>query len=107
MRTTDERTYLIDFGLGYHTDHVEDYAMDLHVFDQSLVGTADDPEPLRDAVREGTAKPATRAYSSACETSRREAGTSSTNRNRPAENDIGDPTGFRPLLRWGGPFAFP
>jgi len=48
-----ERAYLIDFGLGYHTDHVEDYAMDLHVFDQSLVGTADDPEPLRAAVREG------------------------------------------------------
>lgn len=47
------RTYLIDFGLGYHTDHVEDYAMDLHVFDQSLVGTADDPAPLREAVREG------------------------------------------------------
>ncbi|WP_255168865.1 bifunctional N(6)-L-threonylcarbamoyladenine synthase/serine/threonine protein kinase [Natrononativus amylolyticus] len=48
-----ERTSLIDFGLGYHTDHVEDYAMDLHVFDQSLVGTADDPEPLREAVLEG------------------------------------------------------
>ncbi|NGM68086.1 bifunctional N(6)-L-threonylcarbamoyladenine synthase/serine/threonine protein kinase [Natronolimnobius sp. AArcel1] len=48
-----ERTYLIDFGLGYHTDHVEDYAMDLHVFDQSLVGTAADPDPLREAVREG------------------------------------------------------
>ncbi len=48
-----DRTYLIDFGLGYHTDHVEDYAMDLHVFDQSLVGTADDPEPLREAVRAG------------------------------------------------------
>ncbi|ELY40743.1 bifunctional N(6)-L-threonylcarbamoyladenine synthase/serine/threonine protein kinase [Natronorubrum tibetense] len=48
-----DRTYLIDFGLGYHTDHVEDYAMDVHVFDQSLVGTADDPEPLREAVREG------------------------------------------------------
>ncbi|RQG86906.1 bifunctional N(6)-L-threonylcarbamoyladenine synthase/serine/threonine protein kinase [Natrarchaeobius halalkaliphilus] len=48
-----ERTYLIDFGLGYHADHVEDYAMDLHVFDQSLVGTADEPDPLREAVREG------------------------------------------------------
>ena len=48
-----DRTFLVDFGLGYHTDHVEDYAMDLHVFDQSLVGTADDPEPLREAVREG------------------------------------------------------
>ncbi|MDG5819166.1 bifunctional N(6)-L-threonylcarbamoyladenine synthase/serine/threonine protein kinase [Natronococcus sp. A-GB7] len=47
------RAYLIDFGLGYHTDHVEDYAMDLHVFDQSLVGTADDPDPLRTALREG------------------------------------------------------
>lgn len=48
-----ERTVLIDFGLGYHTDHVEDYAMDIHVFDQSLVGTADDPDPLREALREG------------------------------------------------------
>ncbi|ELY51331.1 bifunctional N(6)-L-threonylcarbamoyladenine synthase/serine/threonine protein kinase [Natronorubrum bangense] len=48
-----ERTFLIDFGLGYHTDHIEDYAMDLHVFDQSLVGTATDPTPLREAVREG------------------------------------------------------
>ncbi len=53
VRVGSERTYLIDFGLGYHTDHVEDYAMDLHVFDQSLVGTADDPAPLREAVREG------------------------------------------------------
>ncbi|RZH67207.1 bifunctional N(6)-L-threonylcarbamoyladenine synthase/serine/threonine protein kinase [Natrinema altunense] len=53
VRVDGERTYLIDFGLGYHTDHVEDYAMDLHVFDQSLVGTADDPAPLREAVREG------------------------------------------------------
>ncbi|AEH36720.1 bifunctional N(6)-L-threonylcarbamoyladenine synthase/serine/threonine protein kinase [Halopiger xanaduensis] len=53
VRTSDRRTSLIDFGLGYHTDHVEDYAMDVHVFDQSLVGTADDPEPLREAVLEG------------------------------------------------------
>ncbi|MFA9502411.1 bifunctional N(6)-L-threonylcarbamoyladenine synthase/serine/threonine protein kinase [Natrinema sp. H-ect1] len=53
VRVDGDRTYLIDFGLGYHTDHVEDYAMDLHVFDQSLVGTADDPEPLREAVRAG------------------------------------------------------
>ncbi|ELZ21988.1 bifunctional N(6)-L-threonylcarbamoyladenine synthase/serine/threonine protein kinase [Natrinema limicola] len=53
VRVDGDRTYLIDFGLGYHTDHVEDYAMDLHVFDQSLVGTADDPEPLREAAREG------------------------------------------------------
>ncbi len=47
------RTTLIDFGLGYHTDYVEDYAMDLHVFDQSLVGTATEPAPLREALREG------------------------------------------------------
>ena len=53
VRVAPERTYLIDFGLGYHTDHVEDYAMDIHVFDQSLVGTADEPEPLRAALREG------------------------------------------------------
>ncbi|MDQ2050683.1 bifunctional N(6)-L-threonylcarbamoyladenine synthase/serine/threonine protein kinase [Natronolimnohabitans sp. A-GB9] len=53
VRVNAERTYLIDFGLGYHTDHVEDYAMDLHVFDQSLVGTASDPEPLRRALRAG------------------------------------------------------
>jgi N6-L-threonylcarbamoyladenine synthase/protein kinase Bud32 len=48
-----ERVYLIDFGLGYHTEQLEDYAMDLHVFDQSLVGTARDPGPLRDALRDG------------------------------------------------------
>ncbi|SFS40852.1 bifunctional N(6)-L-threonylcarbamoyladenine synthase/serine/threonine protein kinase [Halostagnicola kamekurae] len=53
VRVAPERTFLIDFGLGYHTDHVEDYAMDVHVFDQSLVGTADEPEPLRAALREG------------------------------------------------------
>ena len=51
VRVARDRTYLIDFGLGYHTDHVEDYAMDLHVFEGSLVGTADEPEPLRDAFR--------------------------------------------------------
>jgi len=42
----DGRTYLIDFGLGYYTDDVEDYAMDLHVLGQSLAGTADDAEAL-------------------------------------------------------------
>ncbi|MFB6211043.1 MAG: bifunctional N(6)-L-threonylcarbamoyladenine synthase/serine/threonine protein kinase [Halobacteriales archaeon] len=47
--------YLIDFGLGYYTDDVEDYAMDLHVFEQSLAGTAADPEPLIEAFRTGYA----------------------------------------------------
>lgn len=36
----NDLTYLIDFGLGFHTDDIEDYAMDLHVFEQSLHGTA-------------------------------------------------------------------
>jgi len=50
------RVFLIDFGLGYHTRHEEDHAMDLHVFAQSLAGTADDPARLaaaaEDAYRE-------------------------------------------------------
>jgi N6-L-threonylcarbamoyladenine synthase/protein kinase Bud32 len=45
-------TVLIDFGLGYTTDDVEDYAMDLHVFEQSLAGTADDPVTLSAAAEE-------------------------------------------------------
>ncbi|MFC7156610.1 bifunctional N(6)-L-threonylcarbamoyladenine synthase/serine/threonine protein kinase [Halomarina halobia] len=45
----DGRTWLIDFGLGYHSTHVEDFAVDLHVFEQSLAGTAADPDPLLDA----------------------------------------------------------
>ncbi|MFB6118225.1 bifunctional N(6)-L-threonylcarbamoyladenine synthase/serine/threonine protein kinase [Halosegnis sp.] len=46
VRVGDERTYLIDFGLGYHTDHVEDFAMDLHVFEGALAGTSDDADAL-------------------------------------------------------------
>ena len=45
--------FLIDFGLGYHTGHVEDHAMDLHVFEGSVAATATDPEPLIDAVEAG------------------------------------------------------
>jgi N6-L-threonylcarbamoyladenine synthase/protein kinase Bud32 len=48
-----DRTWLIDFGLGFYTGHVEDHAMDLHVFRQSLEATADDPEPLFEAVMAG------------------------------------------------------
>jgi len=51
--TDPDRVYLIDFGLGYHTGHVEDHAMDLHVFSQSLDGTADDPERMREAFESG------------------------------------------------------
>ena len=55
VRVDGERTYLIDFGLGYHTGHVEDHAMDIHVFKQSVAGTASDAEPLLAAVEEGYA----------------------------------------------------
>ncbi|ELZ46717.1 bifunctional UGMP family protein/serine/threonine protein kinase [Halorubrum californiense DSM 19288] len=46
-------TYLIDFGLGYHTGHVEDHAMDLHVFEGSIRATASDPDPLIAAFEAG------------------------------------------------------
>jgi len=59
----DDRTFLIDFGLGYYTDDVEDYAMDCHVFEQSLAGTADDADALvasfEDAYREAAGGDAT------------------------------------------------
>ena len=35
-----ERLWLVDFGLGGHSGHVEDHAMDLHVFAGSVAGTA-------------------------------------------------------------------
>ncbi len=44
---------LIDFGLGYHSGHVEDHAMDLHVFEGSVNATATDPNPLIEAFEEG------------------------------------------------------
>ena len=46
-------TYLIDFGLGYHTGHVEDHAMDLHVFEGSIRATATEPDPLIAAFEAG------------------------------------------------------
>jgi N6-L-threonylcarbamoyladenine synthase/protein kinase Bud32 len=53
---TGDRSYLIDFGLGYYTDDIEDYAMDLHVFEGAIGGTAEDPTALiaafEDAYRE-------------------------------------------------------
>jgi N6-L-threonylcarbamoyladenine synthase/protein kinase Bud32 len=45
--------FFIDFGLGFHTGHVEDHAMDLHVFGQSVEGTAETPEPLFEACLAG------------------------------------------------------
>jgi N6-L-threonylcarbamoyladenine synthase/protein kinase Bud32 len=45
----DGRVYLVDFGLGYATRDEEDHAVDLHVFGQSLAGTADDAADLRAA----------------------------------------------------------
>jgi N6-L-threonylcarbamoyladenine synthase/protein kinase Bud32 len=48
----DPGLFLIDFGLGYYTGHPEDHAMDLHVFGQSLAGTADDADRLVAAAEE-------------------------------------------------------
>jgi N6-L-threonylcarbamoyladenine synthase/protein kinase Bud32 len=42
VRVDDDRTYLIDFGLGYASRDEEDHAVDLRVFASSLAGTADD-----------------------------------------------------------------
>ncbi|MDZ5811776.1 bifunctional N(6)-L-threonylcarbamoyladenine synthase/serine/threonine protein kinase [Halorubrum sp. AD140] len=47
------RTTLIDFGLAYHSGHVEDHAMDLHVFEGSVRATATDPDPLIAAFEAG------------------------------------------------------
>ncbi len=46
-------TFLIDFGLGYHSGHVEDHAMDLHVLEGSIRATAADPGPLVAALETG------------------------------------------------------
>jgi N6-L-threonylcarbamoyladenine synthase/protein kinase Bud32 len=54
-------TFLIDFGLGFQTDHVEDYAMDLHVFAGSVEGTADEPERVVGAFESGYAAEGKRA----------------------------------------------
>ncbi|MGQ4554424.1 bifunctional N(6)-L-threonylcarbamoyladenine synthase/serine/threonine protein kinase [Halobellus sp. GM3] len=55
VRVGGDRTYLVDFGLGYHTVHVEDHAMDLHVFKQSVAGTALSPADLLEAFEAGYA----------------------------------------------------
>ncbi|WP_280587149.1 bifunctional N(6)-L-threonylcarbamoyladenine synthase/serine/threonine protein kinase [Halorubrum sp. Boch-26] len=52
----DARATLIDFGLAYHTGHVEDHAMDLHVFEGSVRATAADPDPLIEAFEAGYAE---------------------------------------------------
>ena len=54
-------TALIDFGLAFHTGHVEDHAMDLHVFEGSIRATAVDPEPLVEAFEAGYAEAGTAA----------------------------------------------
>jgi len=52
----DGRATLIDFGLASHTGHVEDHAMDLHVFEGSVRATATDPDPLIEAFEAGYAE---------------------------------------------------
>ncbi len=44
--------FLIDFGLGYYTTSLEDYAMDLHILGGSLGGTEDNAEALMQAAKE-------------------------------------------------------
>ena len=51
--TATRDPFLIDFGLGYYSGHVEDHAMDLHVFEGSLEGTVSDPDPLVSAFEAG------------------------------------------------------
>jgi N6-L-threonylcarbamoyladenine synthase/protein kinase Bud32 len=53
VRVGESTVFLVDFGLGFHTGHVEDHAMDLHVFGQSVAGTAETPGPLLDAFESG------------------------------------------------------
>ncbi|QLG61170.1 bifunctional N(6)-L-threonylcarbamoyladenine synthase/serine/threonine protein kinase [Halorarum salinum] len=55
VRIDGDRVFLVDFGLGYGSGHVEDHAMDLHVFEQSLEGTAAEPEALVAAFEGGYA----------------------------------------------------
>lgn len=54
VRVDTEQTdavVLIDFGLGYHSWDVEDFAVDLHVLEQSLAGTAPDADTLIQTAR--------------------------------------------------------
>jgi N6-L-threonylcarbamoyladenine synthase/protein kinase Bud32 len=53
VRVAGSDVFLVDFGLGFHSGHVEDHAMDLHVFEQSVAGTAGRPEPLVAAFESG------------------------------------------------------
>jgi len=53
VRVGPDRLFLIDFGLGYHSGHPEDHAMDLHVFEGSVAGTAAEPESLIRAFEDG------------------------------------------------------
>ena len=53
VRVGTDRVYLIDFGLGYHSDDVEDWAMDLHVFEQSLADVAPAVDDYSGALIEG------------------------------------------------------
>jgi N6-L-threonylcarbamoyladenine synthase/protein kinase Bud32 len=45
--------FLIDFGLGYYSGHIEDHAMDLHVFEGAVEATVSDPDPLVKAFEAG------------------------------------------------------
>ncbi len=61
VRVGPDRAYLIDFGLAFRSDHVEDRAMDLHVFLQSLLDVVATTGPYRDALLAGYTDVATPA----------------------------------------------
>jgi TP53 regulating kinase-like protein len=49
MMYSENRVYLIDFGLAYYDGSLEARGVDLHVFFQTLAGTHEKFEPLKDA----------------------------------------------------------
>ena len=53
VRIDEDRVYFIDFGLGVRSDDLEDWAMDLHIFLQSLQDVTDDRETYRSALVRG------------------------------------------------------
>lgn len=52
----DSRVWIVDFGLGYHSWDVEDFAVDLHVFERSLAGTTSDADHFSKVAREAYAE---------------------------------------------------
>ena len=52
-KNSDERVFLVDFGLSYTTHHVEDFGMDLHVFRSAVRGTTENDDEILGAFDDG------------------------------------------------------